>query len=150
MMNIKNYWWMILLIIIGFIAIGYYLISPLFIVIELNENLTKSVQGQEINIIHESIFQEKAHEVKGKLKVIQENNKTIIYFENFESINGPNLHVWLSKDLEGKEYVDLGSLKATKGNFKYEISREIKFREYKYILIWCVPFKVLFSFATLF
>ncbi|HLC58545.1 MAG TPA: DM13 domain-containing protein [Candidatus Nanoarchaeia archaeon] len=147
---LKKYWWLILILLIIIIGVGYYLISPLFIVVEINENLTQTQQGQEINIIHESIFQEKAHEVKGKLKVINDKEKTILSFENFESINGPNLHVWISKDLDGKEYYDLGPLKGTKGNFSYDIPKEVNLKEYKYVLIWCVPFKVLFSFATLF
>ena len=143
----KKYWLLLIPLVILGGMLAYYLISPAFIVVELNEEMT--AEGQEVEILHETPFQERAHEVKGTLKVFKENGKTILRFENFESINGPNLHVWLSKDLEATDYLDLGPLKGTKGSFNYELPEGVDIKEYKYVLIWCVPFKVLFSFAQL-
>lgn len=59
------------------------------------------------------------------------------------------MHVWLATDTNGEDYIDLGELKATKGNINYEIPEDIDFEKYDKVLIWCVPFKVLFGYAEL-
>ncbi|MEK6842591.1 MAG: DM13 domain-containing protein [Nanoarchaeota archaeon] len=55
----------------------------------------------------------------------------------------------MATDTNGEDYIDLGELKATKGNINYEIPEDIDFEKYDKVLIWCVPFKVLFGYAKL-
>ena len=45
--------------------------------------------------------------------------------------------------------IDLGIIKATKGNVNYEIPQDIDTTKYNKVLVWCKPFKVLFSYAEL-
>ena len=80
----------------------------------------------------------------------------ILRFEDFQVTNGPDLHVILSKhpnptnrDDIGTDYIDLGSLKGNIGNQNYEIPADIDLSEYQSIVIYCVPFHVLFSVAPL-
>ena len=80
----------------------------------------------------------------------------ILRFEDFQVTNGPDLHVILSKhpnptnrDEIGTDYIDLGSLKGNIGNQNYEIPADIDLSEYQSIVIYCVPFHVLFSVAPL-
>lgn len=94
-------------------------------------------------------FQARAHEVAGKALLIEDDEKTIVRFEDFETINGPDLHIYLSSELGDSDYIDLGKIKATKGNVNYEISSNIDTQKYNKVLIWCVPFGVLFSYAQL-
>lgn len=76
-------------------------------------------------------------------------------FEDFMVTNGPDLHVLLTKhpapttraDLE--DYIDLGQLKGNIGNQNYEIPADIDISEYQGIVIYCDPFHVIFSTATL-
>ena len=131
-------------IIIVLIAMAFYLIYPAFRVVEKNENL-----GLNSEILSEGIFKPNAHEVKGKSVLIKDEGKNILRFENFETINGPDLHIYLASDLDGKDYVDLGAIKATKGNINYDIPDGVDTNKYNKVLIWCVPFKVLFSYAEL-
>lgn len=153
--------------IIVILAIAYYLISPAFKVIEINEASPldefekqmeevkdivvekKEPMPSSPEIIYEGLFMESAHEVAGKAILVGTNDDKILRFENFETINGPDLHIYLSSDLEAKDYVDLGEIKATKGNINYEIPSNTDLEKYNKVLVWCEPFKVLFSYAEL-
>jgi hypothetical protein len=80
----------------------------------------------------------------------------VLRFENFETTNGPDLHVLLSKhpapasqDEVMDGYIDLGSLKGNIGNQNYDIPAGTDISEYKSIVIYCMPFHVVFSTATL-
>jgi Electron transfer DM13 len=69
-------------------------------------------------------------------------------FEDFKITNGPDLKVYLSKD-EGTSYiVNLGSLK-TSGVQSYDIPASVNVADYKYVLIYCQQYSVLFTSASL-
>ncbi len=86
---------------------------------------------------------------------LPEGNR-VLRFENFKSTNGPELHVILSKEVPtstfasvGEEMIDLGTLKGNIGNQNYDIPADIDLDDYNSIVIYCVPFKVVFSSAEL-
>lgn len=89
------------------------------------------------------------HPASGTVKVLETISGTVIRYEDFSTINGPNLHIYLAKDLRAKDYIDLGSIKGTKGNINYDVPEDIDISEYKYVMYWCVPFKVLFNYAEI-
>jgi hypothetical protein len=80
----------------------------------------------------------------------------LLRFEDFRVTNGPQLHVLLanheapasSSDLDSG-YVDLGGLKGNIGSQNYEIGANISVDTVKSIVIYCKPFHVVFSTATL-
>ncbi|MEX1037299.1 MAG: DM13 domain-containing protein [Acidimicrobiia bacterium] len=84
-----------------------------------------------------------------------EDGSRLLRFEDFDVTNGPDLHVYLvphdnpesSDDLEG--YVDLGSLKGNIGDQNYEIPDGVDISEFGSVVIYCVPFHVFFSIASL-
>jgi len=114
-------------------------------VIEMNEEMGMPMIG----IIAEGNFQAQAHEVKGRARLIRHDDKTILRFEDFETINGPDLHIYLSQDLGTADFVDLGKIRATKGNVNYTVDPSIDTTKYRNVLVWCEPFSVLFSYAEL-
>jgi hypothetical protein len=87
------------------------------------------------------------HPASGNVQLLSTTNGTVIRYEDFETINGPNLHVYLSKDLDAKDFVDLGPIKGTKGNINYTVPEGVSLSEYPYVMYWCVPFGVLFNYA---
>ena len=89
------------------------------------------------------------HPAEGTVRVINVANGSFLRFENFETINGPQLHLYLAKDLEATEYIDLGPIRGTKGNINYEVPADVDLSEYRYVMHWCVPFSVLFNYAEL-
>lgn len=75
--------------------------------------------------------------------------------ENFKVTNGPALHVLLSQhpnpesrdDIKG--YLDLGNLKGNIGNQNYVLPSNVSVASQQSVVIYCKPFRVLFSIASL-
>jgi hypothetical protein len=90
-----------------------------------------------------------AHKGSGELKVIKDNNKTFLRFENFSVTNGPDLFVTLnSGDSPKGEHIIVEGLKGNKGNQNYDIS-EYNLEDYKSVSIYCRAFSVEFATAQL-
>jgi len=89
------------------------------------------------------------HPAEGVVRLIETGEGSVVRYENFKSINGPNLHVYLAKDLNATEYIDLGPIKGVEGNINYSVPAEVDLSEYRYVMYWCVPFGVLFNYADL-
>jgi hypothetical protein len=149
----------IILVAIIFLGFGYYAISPLFINIKVDEALPESVQNPDPNNIEEEaeaviemsapVIGSTGHPASGTAKIIKADNKTFLRYENFKTINGPDLYVYLSTDLEAQDFINLGRLKATEGNINYEIPADVDITKYQYALVWCKQFGVLFNSANI-
>ena len=143
----------LILFIVFLIAIvggAWYLVSPAFKVVEINEESPLiAKEGIALQASAQGNFIASAHDVTGKAFLIPQDGNKILRFENFETINGPDLHIYLSKDLGGEDYIDLGKIKATRGNVNYDVPSDIDITKYNKVLVWCAPFKVLFSYAEL-
>jgi hypothetical protein len=97
-----------------------------------------------------------SHQGSGTATIFELPDKGLLLrLEDFTVTNGPDLHVLLAVGLAptGRddlgEYVDLGSLKGNIGNQNYEIPAELVLDAYQSVVIYCVPFHVVFSTATL-
>lgn len=79
----------------------------------------------------------------------------LLRLENLKVTNGPALHVLLSQhpnpesrdDIKG--YIDLGNLKGNIGNQNYAILSSVNVASQHSVVIYCKPFRVLFSIASL-
>ena len=89
------------------------------------------------------------HDVEGSAVLIENNSDRILRFEDFETVNGPNLHIYLAWDQSAVDFVDLGPIKATKGNVKYEIPEDVDVEKYNTVVVYCIDFKAGFSLAEL-
>jgi len=91
------------------------------------------------------------HQGSGTATIYElEDGSRVLRLEDFEVTNGPDLHVFLTPgggNMDG--YVDLGSLKGNIGNQNYEIPAEVDITELDSVIIYCVPFSVLFASAPL-
>lgn len=87
------------------------------------------------------------HPAEGNVFVYEGSGKRFVRFEDFSTINGPQLHVYLAKDIEAKDFIDLGPIRGTEGSINYELPEDVLLSEYPYVLHWCVPFGVLFNYA---
>ena len=181
-------------IVIGVIglAVLWYLISPLFINVPVNEALPSSAQaviaqeppamktavadttlhpmneqmpavapasGQSNapTLIKQAEFYNVVHEGKGKAEIFRlPDNSILLRFEDFQVLNGPDLHVYLApaekigpnigQDIPG--YVDLGQLKGNQGAQNYSVPINLDISKFRSVIIWCQPFKVPFIAAT--
>lgn len=97
------------------------------------------------------------HAAEGTATIYQlADGSRVLRFEDFRATNGPDLHVFLSTvaapknhDELGTVYTELGNLKGNVGNQNYAIPAEVDLATIKSIVIYCKPFQVVFSHATL-
>lgn len=89
------------------------------------------------------------HTVSGTVKVYDDAGKKVVVLDPFTSQNGPDLKIYLSKDQDATQYINLGALKSTTGKQSYDVSGMPDLAEYKFVLVWCQEFSVLFGKAEL-
>ena len=96
------------------------------------------------------------HSGSGDATIFQvDGDRRILRFENFKVTNGPALSVLLSPNPSPESsgglgaYIDLGPLKGNIGNQNYDISTLMNLDDFKSVVIYCVPFHVVFATATL-
>jgi hypothetical protein len=101
------------------------------------------------SVVAEGSFSGTSYDVKGKAILIQVDDQYVLRFEDFEAEDGPGLYVYLSTSKDDDDFIDLGKLKALKGNMNYDVPPNTDIEKYNYVLIWCEPFGVLFGSAML-
>jgi hypothetical protein len=111
--------------------------------------LSINYDAKDASLISEGKFVSNAHTTSGSVKVYSKNGAKDLVFENFKTDSGPDLRVYVSKSTNNKDFIDVGTLKATSGNFYYTISSSVNTDDYKFVLIWCEDFSVLFGNAPL-
>ncbi len=98
------------------------------------------------------------HRAEGSATIWLAGEERVLRFEDFRVTNGPQLHVLLTKNVPTSifagvggsgDYIDLGPLKGNVGNQNYSIPAEVDLSEYRSAVIYCVPFRVVFSSAEL-
>ena len=88
--------------------------------------------------------------VRGEAIILLTGTRYELKLMNFSSSNGPDLRVYLSKEMNPVNYIDLGPLKAIGGNQLYPISAPpSNLSQYKYALVHCRQFNHLFGWALL-
>ncbi len=87
--------------------------------------------------------------VMGDAKLYFKNGKYTLALENVNISNGPDLHVYLSQEIQPISFIDLGKLKSTAGNQLYDIAGTPDFTLYKYALVHCQQYNHLFGSAAL-
>ena len=149
------------------LAVGWYAFRPelLFVNKTVNEELPGAQatslamsKGSDPMVLAKGDFRGLAHETKGVATVHQlPDGKRILRLTNFETSNGPDVHVYLvaaevAKDnatVKEAGFIDLGSLKGNKGDQNYEVPASVDLNKYKSVSIWCARFGVNFGAASL-
>ena len=98
------------------------------------------------------------HQGSGTASIYQlADGSYVLRLQDFEVTNGPDLHVFLSGspqpvsrgDVMTAPSVDLGMLKGNVGDQNYPIPADVDIANVQSVVIYCVPFHVLFASATL-
>lgn len=87
--------------------------------------------------------------VSGQARVYNQNGQLLLALENMSISNGPDLHVYVSKESDPLNFIDLGKLKSTNGNQVYPIPMNTDLSVYKYALVHCQLYNHLFGKAEL-
>lgn len=93
------------------------------------------------------------HSGSGTVRLLRgPEGQLLLRFEDFEVRNGPDLFVYLTPDRDGdvgvKGALDLGAIRATRGNVNYEIPAGNDPATFRSAVIWCRSFDIVFAVAT--
>lgn len=144
------------------VAVAWYALSPLLRNIEADEvSPLANLPPQELEdpgvgngqgadgVVATADFVPKAHEVEGRAQLIRIGDEYTVRFEDFKTINGPDVNIYLATDTTAEDFIDLGDIRATEGNVNYEVPAGTDVEKYDTVLVWCKDFSVLFSYAEL-
>jgi len=85
----------------------------------------------------------------GTALILLKNGAYSLALKNMNVSGGPDLRVYLSKQIQPIEFFDLGKLKSTNGDQVYPVANNVDFNTYKYALIYCKQFNTPFGSAEL-
>jgi hypothetical protein len=152
------------------LPLGWYLASPLFLSTTIDEPLPALSGGPSpvmsplpsaapsatapMTAVRSGMFTgaDEFHFGRGTATLLEtEPGRYVVRLEDFEVRNGPDLYVYLSPSADGYAdgAVELGRLKADKGNQNYELPADVDLAEARSVVIWCRQFSVLFAVAPL-
>ncbi len=106
-------------------------------------------QFQDADRVHQGSGSATVYDVGG--------GQLVLRLDEFRVTNGPDLRVLLANaatpeghsDLADAGYVELGKLKGNVGSQNYEIPADVSLDDVKSVVIYCNPFRVVFSVAPL-
>ena len=128
--------------------------QPQKIFLNTSVNETPAAQGRSLAT---GEFRSLEHGTTGTAAIVElPDGSHILRFEDLDTLNGPDLHVYLSRvaasddaSAYGEGFVDLGKLKGNKGNQNYEIPPGTDLTQFRSVVIWCKRFTVGFGVAPL-
>lgn len=134
------------------VVVGLALFQPwkLFTNVEVNEATPFSGN----TTVSSGTFTSLAHPTSGTAKIgTTADGTTVVFFENLNTDNGPDLKVYLSpaEPSTGSAAggVNLGALKGNQGNQSYAVPAGTDLARYQSVVIWCERFAVAFGAAPL-
>ena len=102
-------------------------------------------------------FRSLEHDTTGRASLVKlADGSVLLRIENLVTLNGPDLHLYLSEvrasddaRAYGERFVDLGKLKGNRGNQNYPVPSGVDVSKYRSAVIWCKRFTVGFGVASL-
>jgi hypothetical protein len=131
----------------------------LFVNARVSESLPISnASAGEQQVLASGRFHDGAHKAAGEATIYQlANGKRVLRFTNFETSNGPDVHVYLVAANDAKDsatvktagFVEVGPLKGNIGDQNYDLVSDVDLSKYRAVTIWCKRFGVNFATAPL-
>ncbi len=151
------------------LGVAWYLISPLFINVAVNEAAPSSSTTATASTTTSSEtasgdassksgkFYNVAHDGEGTATLTKQSDGSyLLRLENFKVLNGPDLYVYTSSiakpgesDVKESNSLSLGRLKGNVGAQNYVIPAGTSLEQLRSVVIWCKAFGVNFASASL-
>jgi formylmethanofuran dehydrogenase subunit B len=157
-----------LIIVLALIAlgVGWYLFRPelLFVQKKVDEKFPEvtttkaAAKTTQPELLAQGEFHSVAHDTKGNAAVYQlPDGKRVLRFSNFETSNGPAVHVYLvaaddatdNDTVKNAGFVNLGDIKGNTGDQNYDLPADLDLNKYRAVTVWCQRFSVNFGTAPL-
>jgi hypothetical protein len=119
---------------------------------------TTQAQGKGSKVLAKGEFHKVEKAGQGTATVyMMADGKRILRLSNFQTDNGPDLHVRLiaaddatdTASAAKAKFVELGKLKGNKGNQNYDLPESVDLGKHRVVSIWCNRFSVNFAAAPL-
>jgi hypothetical protein len=89
------------------------------------------------------------HSASGTAELVDTGGKVVVQLRDFDVQPGPDYRLYLADGEKPDGGRELGALKGTSGNQRYDVKRRADARRYDVVLIWCRAFSVPVAAATL-
>ncbi|MDP9133456.1 MAG: DM13 domain-containing protein [Actinomycetota bacterium] len=89
------------------------------------------------------------HTASGRAELVDTRDGVVVQLRDFKVQPGPDYRLYLANGESPDGGRELGALKGTSGNQRYDVERRGDARRYKTVLIWCRAFSVPVAAATL-
>jgi hypothetical protein len=89
------------------------------------------------------------HTASGRAELVDTRDGVVVQLRDFKVQPGPDYRLYLADGESPDGGRELGALKGTSGNQRYDVERRGDARRYKTVLIWCRAFSVPVAAATL-
>ena len=89
------------------------------------------------------------HTASGSAELVDSGRKILVQLRDFKVQPGPDYRLYLSNGESPDGARELGALKGTSGNQRYDVERRADAERYKTVLIWCRAFSVPVAAARL-
>jgi hypothetical protein len=110
----------------------------------------------EPQMLASGAFHSLEHHTTGTALVLRlADGSMVVRLENLDTSNGPDVHVTLSPvppdrgDRDYGDHLDLGTLKANRGNQNYAVPAGTDLARFHSVVIWCRRFSVGFGVAPI-
>jgi len=157
---------LVVLVVLAALSAAWYLGSPLFVSqtvaesfpVSTGTDLASGAAGSVVLSQGGFTDADAFHKGEGVAKLYRlSDGSRLLRLEGFKVTNGPDLHVLLAanpapkdrRDLEQGGYYNLGKLKGNIGDQNYQVPPDVAEGLAKSVVIYCLPFHVVFSTATL-
>ena len=103
-------------------------------------------------------FVSRAHDGRGTAQLLRlDDGRRVLRFSAFETLDGPDLQVYLlgdgaaasRSDLQKAGFLSLGALKGNAGDQNYVVPADADLTRYQAVSVWCRRFGVNFTTAPL-
>ncbi|MXV80701.1 MAG: DM13 domain-containing protein [Chloroflexi bacterium] len=126
--------------------------------IEVQESMTDAMSAATVLKSGAFVDGDAFHQGEGAATIYQlEDGSHVLRFEDFRVTNGPALFVLVSPhpdpqgrgDISDAGYIELARLKGNVGNQNYILPADLSPEDINSVIIYCKPFRVVFSTAPL-
>lgn len=135
------------------LPLAWYLGSPLFISTSVDEAAPTAPAADGRGRSGAFSGADEFHFGRGTARIVEAGagGAATLRLEDFEVRNGPDLYIYLSPSADGYAdgAIELGRLKADKGNQNYDIPAGTDLDSVRSVVIWCRQFAVQFAAAPL-
>jgi hypothetical protein len=124
----------------------------------VNEGFPAGEDPSSAQVLESGTFYAVVHPTAGTATIYRlGNGDRILRFTNFNTSNGPNVHVYLvaaddakdSATVKSAASIDLGTIKGNIGDQNYALGTDLDLSKYRTVSIWCKRFAVNFGAAPL-